>query len=288
MTVDDRVTNITVNGQSTGLTAPFNTPTQFVIPQILQPGSTTIIFSVYNVPNGSTFNPEGLKVEWLSATINAPTPTPTPTPRLTITKSALATAVTNSNLTYTLTYANTSNVSASGVVIRDPLPSGTTFVSATNGGTVSNGVVVFNIGTVNANTSGKVSFTVRVTAPESATVTNSGYTIEATSVAPVTGPNVVTSATAASKIALPWAKTNPTAPADTSDFFSDCGGMGSGDGGVGASAGDPVNLSSGQESYQPAADLMAYNPNGLNAAWQRAFSTEQSLNGYGTPGLARG
>jgi YD repeat-containing protein len=64
--------------------------------------------------------------------------------------------------------------------------------------------------------------------------------------------------------------------------------MGSGDGGVGASAGDPVNLSSGQESYQPAADLMAYNPNGLNAAWQRAFSTDQSLQGYGTPGLARG
>jgi RHS repeat-associated protein len=56
----------------------------------------------------------------------------------------------------------------------------------------------------------------------------------------------------------------------------------------GPSAGDPVNLSDGSEAYYPASDLKTYNPNGQGANWQRSFSSLQSANGYGTPGLARG
>jgi len=80
--VDDQVTSISVNGQSIGFsTPPYNTAgytTRFVIPQTLNPGPTTITFSIYNKPNYASYNPEGLNVQWLSATINAPTPTPTP------------------------------------------------------------------------------------------------------------------------------------------------------------------------------------------------------------------
>ena len=72
------------------------------------------------------------------------------------------------------------------------------------------------------------------------------------------------------------------------NFCPDCGGSVAGCGGSGASAGDPVNPANGQESYEPVDDLRAYSPSGLNAAWQRSFSTQQSLNGYGTPGLAQG
>ena len=55
-------------------------------------------------------------------------------PVLTIAKSAPATVATGKTLTYTLTYGNTSGVDAPFVAIADPLPAGTTFVSA-NGGT---------------------------------------------------------------------------------------------------------------------------------------------------------
>ncbi len=129
-------------------------------------------------------------------------------PGLSITKSAAATVAPSSDLTYTLTYANTGNFNEANVVIRDPLPAGTTFVSATNGGAVSGGSVVFNIGTVSHNTSSQtasvsqsvsaaqtVSFTVHVTAAAGATITNSGYTIEATGVAPIPGPPVTTTVT---------------------------------------------------------------------------------------------
>ncbi len=119
-------------------------------------------------------------------------------PGLTITKSAPATAASNGTLTYTLTYANTGSVNASSVIIRDPLPAGTTFISATNGGTLSNGSVVFNVGVVNGNISSQtVSFTVHITAAQGATITNSGYTIEASGVAPIPGPPVTTTVTTA-------------------------------------------------------------------------------------------
>jgi uncharacterized repeat protein (TIGR01451 family) len=65
-------------------------------------------------------------------------------------------------LTYTLTYANTSSAAIPSVVITDPLPTGTTFVSASNSGSNIGGVVTWNIGTVNANTTASVTETVAI------------------------------------------------------------------------------------------------------------------------------
>ncbi len=113
-------------------------------------------------------------------------------PGLTISKTAPASVPSGSNLTYTITYGNTGGAAATSVVINDPLPAGTTFVSATGGGTFAAGVVTWNIGTVNAGVTGQtVSFTVNVTAT-SGSVDNTGYTIQATGVAPIPGPPVFT------------------------------------------------------------------------------------------------
>jgi uncharacterized repeat protein (TIGR01451 family) len=114
-------------------------------------------------------------------------------PTLTVSKTAPASVSPGSNLTYTLTYGNTGSENASNVVVEDPVPAGTTFVSATNGGVLSEGgVVTWNIGTVNAGVTGQtLSFTVDVNAT-SGSVTNSNYTIEATGINPTTGAPVTT------------------------------------------------------------------------------------------------
>lgn len=109
-------------------------------------------------------------------------------PGLTISKSAPATVASGSNITYTITYGNTGALPATNVIIRDPVPTGTTFVSATGGGTLSAGSVVWNIGTVNAGVTGQtVSFTVNVTAT-SGNISNVNYTIEGTGIPPIPGP----------------------------------------------------------------------------------------------------
>ena len=78
-------------------------------------------------------------------------------------------------------------------MIRDTIPAGTTFVSATNGGTVQGTDVVWNIASVPAGATGlTVSFTVTVTA-STGSITNGTYSI--TSVAGLVtagGPVVVT------------------------------------------------------------------------------------------------
>jgi len=116
---------------------------------------------------------------------------------LTITKSAPATVAPGASLTYTITYGNTGGADATNVVIRDTVPTGTTFVSATDGGTEAGGVVTWNIGTVGTGVVGQtVSFTVTVTAPAGATVANDNYTIEGDGIAAIPGPPIFTSVTA--------------------------------------------------------------------------------------------
>jgi uncharacterized repeat protein (TIGR01451 family) len=118
-------------------------------------------------------------------------------PGLTISKSAPATVASGANLTYTISYSNTGTANATNVIIRDPLPAGTTFVSATNGGTLMGGNVVFNIGTVNAGAGTQtVSFTVTVNTAAGGTVDNNNYTIEGDGISPIPGPPVTTSVTA--------------------------------------------------------------------------------------------
>jgi uncharacterized repeat protein (TIGR01451 family) len=116
-------------------------------------------------------------------------------PGLEIEKSAASTVQSGQNLTYTITYGNSGEGTASNVVIRDTLPSGTSFVSASGGGTYADGVVRWNIGTLAGNTTGRtVQFTVRVNA-SAGSVVNSDYTIEADGVSPIPGESVTTTIT---------------------------------------------------------------------------------------------
>jgi uncharacterized repeat protein (TIGR01451 family) len=113
-------------------------------------------------------------------------------PGLTISKSGPPTANTGSNITYTITYGNSGGADANGVVIQDPVPAGTTFVSATGGGTEAGGIVTWNIGTVIAGSTGlTVQFTVNVTAT-SGTISNVNYTISGVGIPAIPGPPVFT------------------------------------------------------------------------------------------------
>jgi YD repeat-containing protein len=62
-------------------------------------------------------------------------------------------------------------------------------------------------------------------------------------------------------------------------------------GSSGPSYPDPVNLTTGRESYLPESDLDIYNPSGLSVAWRRAYLSDQAMSagaGYSSPGFTRG
>src|SRR5439155_115437 len=62
---------------------------------------------------------------------------------LSVSKTGPATVNAAQNLTYTITVSNNGPSDASAVVVRDTLPAGVTFVSASNGGTLAAGVVTW-------------------------------------------------------------------------------------------------------------------------------------------------
>lgn len=120
----------------------------------------------------------------LSAESNA-TSTVVKQPVLTITKKGNERVVIGRPVNFTITVANTGDAPAADTVIKDPIPAGSTFVSATEGGKVDGNNVVWNLGTLapgasrtvnvslNVATSANISNTATVTAkcanPASAT-----------------------------------------------------------------------------------------------------------------------
>src|SRR5206468_3700738 len=80
-------------------------------------------------------------------------------------------------ITYTLSYSNTGNSGATGVVLSDTVPVNTTFVSATGGGSLSAGVVSWSIGSLAAGGSGSVQLVVGVASPlaNGTVITDSTY-----------------------------------------------------------------------------------------------------------------
>ncbi|CAN5656144.1 hypothetical protein BH10BAC5_BH10BAC5_04280 [soil metagenome] len=66
-------------------------------------------------------------------------------------------------VTYTITYYNQENISAGSTTVLDSLPEGTEYVSSSTGGTLYNGVVYWFPSSINANGSGTVTVTLRVT-----------------------------------------------------------------------------------------------------------------------------
>ena len=117
---------------------------------------------------------------------------------LNIGASAPATADGGTDLTYTLTYGNTGGTDATGVTITAPVPTGTTFVSATGGGTLSGSTVTWAIGTLAAHTSG-LTITYTVTLNAGGTITMSGAQIsDGTNT--TTAADVVTTVTAPASV----------------------------------------------------------------------------------------
>jgi uncharacterized repeat protein (TIGR01451 family) len=104
-------------------------------------------------------------------------------PAVVVTTTAPATAATGSQLTYSISYTNGGPNASTDAVLKDVLPTGLKFVSASDGGTYSgtSRTVRWNLGTVNVGFSGTRTLVVRVTAPAGSTITNS-----ATVVAPLT------------------------------------------------------------------------------------------------------
>jgi uncharacterized repeat protein (TIGR01451 family) len=89
-----------------------------------------------------------------------------PRPQFTLSKRANLLKVTpGAQVIFTLAYQNTGNGSATGVVIADTLPTGFSFVTASNGGTHAGGAVTWNIGTVAAGASGSVTLTLQADSP---------------------------------------------------------------------------------------------------------------------------
>src|SRR6185295_3525044 len=104
-----------------------------------------------------------------------------------------------SNITYTLSYSNTGNMNATGVVITDTIPANSSFVSATGGGTLAAGVVTWNIGNVNAGVSSSVQLVVQVASPlaNGTVITNGTYNIDSAQTAPVSGASITTTVSSA-------------------------------------------------------------------------------------------
>src|SRR2546428_705210 len=98
------------------------------------------------------------------------------------------------NLTYTLSYSNTGNANATGVVLTDTVPANTTFVSASADRTLGSGVGTWSPGNLSAGASGSVQMVVRVASPlaNGTSITNSTYSIDSNETSPVSGASVST------------------------------------------------------------------------------------------------
>lgn len=133
--------------------------------------------------------------------------------------------VAGSNILYTISYSNTGTAGATGVVITDTVPVNTTFVSATNGGIQSGGVVTWTVGPVNAGAAGTVSMTVQVGGgvANGTTITNSTYSMASNELATVIGAPISTSVQSASPttpvLALPITQRQNAWSATQTDTF---------------------------------------------------------------------
>jgi RHS repeat-associated protein len=67
-----------------------------------------------------------------------------------------------------------------------------------------------------------------------------------------------------------------------------CPKVGACGGGAGPSKPDPVNIATGDESNEPAPDIVVYNPAGPAAVFQRTWRANHVRKGYGSPGMPVG
>jgi uncharacterized repeat protein (TIGR01451 family) len=107
----------------------------------------TVDFLQNGLPSGPAFQ------ETITITV--------PPPDLAIAKTGPALVTEGNNVVYTLTARNLGPTIATGVTVTDPVPAGTTFVSAGAGCTLAAGVVTCNAGTLNPGQTVTFTFTVQ-------------------------------------------------------------------------------------------------------------------------------
>ncbi len=88
------------------------------------------------------------------------------------------------NVTYTITVYNDGPSDATGVSLSDVVPAGTSFVSASNGGTNTAGTVTWSLGTIAANANKAVTLVVKVDPSRTTDISNT-----ATATSGVSDPN---------------------------------------------------------------------------------------------------
>ncbi|MCA9717361.1 MAG: DUF11 domain-containing protein [Myxococcales bacterium] len=109
-------------------------------------------------------NPDSLGTRlFLNSLFEAPCATLEGFPQLELTKSG-PDQTDVPEITYTLDYMNNGPLPALAVVLRDPLPSGASFVSATDGGALMGDEVIWSLGNLGSGEGGAVEFTVTLPA----------------------------------------------------------------------------------------------------------------------------
>src|SRR5439155_1074084 len=133
-------------------------------------GSVQLVVRVNSpLANGTVITNTGWTIdsnEILPQTGPDATTTVTSSPVLNISKTDAPDPVkAGSAITYTISYSNTGMADATGVAITDTVPTNTTFVSATGGGSFAAGIVTWNLGNLPASASGSVQLVVQVVTP---------------------------------------------------------------------------------------------------------------------------
>jgi uncharacterized repeat protein (TIGR01451 family) len=108
------------------------------------------------------------------------------------------------NITYTLSYSNTGNTSATGVVLSDTLPANTSYVSSTGGGALSSGTVTWSVASLSAGASGSVQLVVKVASPlaNGTLITNGTFSVGSAQTNPVNGSPITTTVTSTPTMTL--------------------------------------------------------------------------------------
>ena len=130
----------------------------------LAPGQSKQVSYAANASKGGTFvnkavatGDGGLKAEDTARTV-------VQEPKLLVDKTAPAKRFVDRSIVYEITVTNTGNGVAGNTVLVDPVPAGTRFVSATGGGKLSGGKVIWNLGDLAPKASKKMSLTLKATA----------------------------------------------------------------------------------------------------------------------------
>lgn len=125
---------------------------------------------------------------------------------ITVHKQGPTTATAGSNVTYTINWTVTGAPAATNAVITDPIPANMTFVSATNGGTLSTNTVTWNLGNQTPGATGSVTLTLKIASPSaSGTVVTNTATFDTDQTDPASDSAATTVTSAAS---LTITKTN--------------------------------------------------------------------------------